>query len=378
MRSARRTRRPAPAANPGSDGAACTWTMERILALGATTDLATAAAILGISRSAAYKWPPATRSRCPCSGPARTTACRPPRSWEMHLDSPPVPTTGDTDRAGADENGGIRAGTGTPRATVLRRNLARAGRSRRHGSYAVPVLAPATARRRRREAGPERGATPARCHPRPLTGSCRLAGEGAQFCLLGSSPCISSLRSRYPRRRRASSRSGGACRTGSSAKSAVAPATLVLLPSPEAWQFDEQHFGADDQVDEPVGRYPVGPRHDQPAQRGLETSVLPDCGMREEVVHLAHRLNLLCPRIVGRSSSKAGNTDSDAVGPMPWGKSSSGGQRIARVVVTAPPHPAAALSQDQAGWLDQRASLRRRRFGGYVHGRAHRVRGAAG
>ena len=35
---------------------------------------------------------------------------------------------------------------------------------------------------------------------------------------------------------------------------------------------------------------------DQPAQRGLQTPVLPDRGMREEGVHLARRLNLLSPK----------------------------------------------------------------------------------
>ncbi|WP_433494895.1 DNA-binding protein [Micromonospora sp. CA-248089] len=107
MRSARRTRRPAPAANPRSDAAACTWTTERILALGATTDLVTAAAILGISRSAAYKL--AARDAFPVplfrAGAYYRVPTAPIRR-KLHLESPPVSTTGDTDRVGADETDG--------------------------------------------------------------------------------------------------------------------------------------------------------------------------------------------------------------------------------------------------------------------------------
>ena len=54
----RRTRsaaRPAPATPDPTGDEPTTWTTERIRALGATTDLTTAAAILGVSRSAAYK-----------------------------------------------------------------------------------------------------------------------------------------------------------------------------------------------------------------------------------------------------------------------------------------------------------------------------------
>ena len=54
----RRTRpapRPAPATPDAAGDETTTWTTERIRALGATTDLTTAAAILGVSRSAAYK-----------------------------------------------------------------------------------------------------------------------------------------------------------------------------------------------------------------------------------------------------------------------------------------------------------------------------------
>jgi hypothetical protein len=54
----RRTRpaaRPAPAPPAATADDPATWTVERIRALGATTDLTTAAAILGVSRSAAYK-----------------------------------------------------------------------------------------------------------------------------------------------------------------------------------------------------------------------------------------------------------------------------------------------------------------------------------
>ncbi|WP_433315623.1 helix-turn-helix domain-containing protein [Micromonospora sp. CA-269861] len=57
MRSSRRTRTVPP--QSGEEAAAGerepTWTAERIRALGASTDLATAAAVLGMSRSAAYK-----------------------------------------------------------------------------------------------------------------------------------------------------------------------------------------------------------------------------------------------------------------------------------------------------------------------------------
>ncbi|MEU8152154.1 helix-turn-helix domain-containing protein [Micromonospora sp. NPDC048986] len=57
MRSSRRTRTVPP--QSGKEAAAGerepTWTAERIRALGASTDLATAAAVLGMSRSAAYK-----------------------------------------------------------------------------------------------------------------------------------------------------------------------------------------------------------------------------------------------------------------------------------------------------------------------------------
>jgi hypothetical protein len=57
MSSSRRTRpAPLPAANDGADcEQQSSWTAERIHGLGASTDLATAAAILGMSRSAAYK-----------------------------------------------------------------------------------------------------------------------------------------------------------------------------------------------------------------------------------------------------------------------------------------------------------------------------------
>lgn len=55
MRPARRTRDPAPTTSAADEAPATVWTAPEIQALGATTDLATAAAILGISRSAAYK-----------------------------------------------------------------------------------------------------------------------------------------------------------------------------------------------------------------------------------------------------------------------------------------------------------------------------------
>ncbi|MCT2276984.1 DNA-binding protein [Micromonospora chalcea] len=111
MRSARRTRNLAPAANPDSDDATCTWTTERILALGATTDLATAAAILGISRSAAYKL--AARDAFPVPLFRAGAYYRVPTApilRKLHLDFPPVPTSGDTGGAGADEDGGYSGG----------------------------------------------------------------------------------------------------------------------------------------------------------------------------------------------------------------------------------------------------------------------------
>lgn len=111
MRSARRTRNLAPAANPDSDDATCTWTTERILALGATTDLATAAAILGISRSAAYKL--AARDAFPVPLFRAGAYYRVPTApilRKLHLDFPPVPTSGDTGGAGADEGGGYSGG----------------------------------------------------------------------------------------------------------------------------------------------------------------------------------------------------------------------------------------------------------------------------
>ncbi|MFY1659308.1 DNA-binding protein [Micromonospora sp. WMMD1274] len=111
MRSARRTRRPAPAANPRSDAAACTWTTERILALGATTDLATAAAILGISRSAAYKL--AARDAFPVPlfrAGAHYRVPTAPILRKLHLESPPVSTADDTGGAGADGDGGYSGG----------------------------------------------------------------------------------------------------------------------------------------------------------------------------------------------------------------------------------------------------------------------------
>ncbi|AYF29988.1 DNA-binding protein [Micromonospora tulbaghiae] len=113
MRSARRNRRPAPApaADPGSDAAACRWTTERILALGATTDLATAAAILGISRSAAYKL--AARDAFPVPLFRAGAYYRVPTApilRKLHLESPPVSTSGDTGGAGADGDGGYSGG----------------------------------------------------------------------------------------------------------------------------------------------------------------------------------------------------------------------------------------------------------------------------
>ncbi|MGV9211073.1 helix-turn-helix domain-containing protein [Micromonospora sp. RB23] len=57
MRSSRRTRTVPPQSGDEAAGGERepTWTAERIRALGASTDLATAAAVLGMSRSAAYK-----------------------------------------------------------------------------------------------------------------------------------------------------------------------------------------------------------------------------------------------------------------------------------------------------------------------------------
>ncbi|MBQ0906956.1 DNA-binding protein [Micromonospora sp. U21] len=111
MRSARRTRNPAPAADPGSDDAPCSWTTQRILALEATTDLATAAAILGISRSAAYKL--AARDAFPVPLFRAGAYYRVPTApilRKLHLESPPVPTADGTDRAGADGDGGYSGG----------------------------------------------------------------------------------------------------------------------------------------------------------------------------------------------------------------------------------------------------------------------------
>lgn len=111
MRSARRTRKPDPAANPGSDDAPSTWTRQRILALGATTDLATAAAILGISRSAAYKL--AARDAFPVPLFRAGAYYRVPTApilRKLHLESPPVSTDDGPDRAGADEDGGYSGG----------------------------------------------------------------------------------------------------------------------------------------------------------------------------------------------------------------------------------------------------------------------------
>lgn len=117
MRSARRTRNPAPTTNPAGDGAPCAWSTERILALGATTDLATAAAILGISRSAAYKL--AARDAFPVPLFRAGAYYRVPTApilRKLHLDSPPASAADDTDRAGADEDnaysGGDRGPTG--------------------------------------------------------------------------------------------------------------------------------------------------------------------------------------------------------------------------------------------------------------------------
>lgn len=110
MRSARRTRNPAPA-TPGSDDAPYAWTTERILALGATTDLATAAGILGISRSAAYKL--AARDAFPVPLFRAGAYYRVPTApilRKLHLESPPVSTADHTDRAGADVDGGNSGG----------------------------------------------------------------------------------------------------------------------------------------------------------------------------------------------------------------------------------------------------------------------------
>ncbi|WP_416901306.1 helix-turn-helix domain-containing protein [Micromonospora echinospora] len=57
MRSSGRTRStpPQPAEKPAATEPQQVWTAERIRALGASTDLATAASVLGMSRSTAYK-----------------------------------------------------------------------------------------------------------------------------------------------------------------------------------------------------------------------------------------------------------------------------------------------------------------------------------
>ncbi|MEU7570077.1 helix-turn-helix domain-containing protein [Micromonospora sp. NPDC049240] len=57
MRTSRRTRMVPPPSRKGTAAgdAELAWTAERIRALGVSTDLATAASVLGMSRSAAYK-----------------------------------------------------------------------------------------------------------------------------------------------------------------------------------------------------------------------------------------------------------------------------------------------------------------------------------
>lgn len=117
MRSARRIRNPAPNATPGSDHPPATWTAEHILALGATTDLATAAAILGISRSAAYKL--AARDAFPVPlfrAGAHYRVPTAPILRKLHLEAPPAPAGDGTDIAGGGETRGPsgrgRAATG--------------------------------------------------------------------------------------------------------------------------------------------------------------------------------------------------------------------------------------------------------------------------
>lgn len=75
------TRPHATTAGPATERKRSVWTADQVRALGLTTDLATAADILGISRSAAYKL--ARRNSFPCrsSAPAPTTGCR--RGWSL-------------------------------------------------------------------------------------------------------------------------------------------------------------------------------------------------------------------------------------------------------------------------------------------------------
>ncbi|SCL26232.1 hypothetical protein GA0070616_3266 [Micromonospora nigra] len=110
MRPARRTR--TPAATTGNGDAPSAWTTERILALGATTDLTTAAAILGISRSVAYKL--AARDAFPVPlfrAGAHYRVPTAPILRTLHLESPPVSAPEDTDRSGVDQAAG-RSGSG--------------------------------------------------------------------------------------------------------------------------------------------------------------------------------------------------------------------------------------------------------------------------
>ncbi|RLK23800.1 hypothetical protein DER29_1677 [Micromonospora sp. M71_S20] len=87
-----------------------TWTVERITALGTTTDLATAAAILGISRSAAYKL--AARGAFPTPlfrAGAHYRVPTAPILRALHLE-PPAPSVNGTDDATGHDTGGHMAG----------------------------------------------------------------------------------------------------------------------------------------------------------------------------------------------------------------------------------------------------------------------------
>jgi hypothetical protein len=57
------------------------WTIDAVRGLGATVDVETAGAILGIGRSKAYELAKTTSFRYGCSGSGAGTSCRLPRSW---------------------------------------------------------------------------------------------------------------------------------------------------------------------------------------------------------------------------------------------------------------------------------------------------------
>ncbi|MEU1757379.1 helix-turn-helix domain-containing protein [Micromonospora matsumotoense] len=104
MRPPRRTRTATPATGEASrHEERQAWTAERIRALGPSTDLATAAAVLGMSRSAAYKL--ARRDAFPTPlyrVGARYRVPTAPILAMLHLPDPagPGPDAGDSDSVG--------------------------------------------------------------------------------------------------------------------------------------------------------------------------------------------------------------------------------------------------------------------------------------